>query len=108
VRILHQRVCQQDSAEDLLARALVRDWMSMADSLPVILDQVDALGERLRSASAAPAVLCHGDAHIANVLLDDHGRLWLLDWDEVILAPRERDLMFVIGGVLADAPVTAQ
>jgi spectinomycin phosphotransferase len=34
--------------------------------------------------------------------------LWLLDWDGVVVAPRERDLMFVVDGVLADAPVTAE
>jgi spectinomycin phosphotransferase len=34
--------------------------------------------------------------------------LWLLDCDGVVVAPRERDLMFVVDGVLADAPVTAE
>jgi spectinomycin phosphotransferase len=27
-------------------------------------------------------------------------RLWIVDWDEAVLAPKERDLMFVIGGGL--------
>lgn len=30
----------------------------------------------------------------------------LVDWDDAVLAPREVDLMFVTGGVLAFAPVT--
>ncbi len=33
------------------------------------------------------------------MLIDDAGALWLVDWDEVILAPKERDLMFVVGGI---------
>jgi spectinomycin phosphotransferase len=51
-------------------------------------------------------VLCHADLHTWNVLVDGDGRLWLVDWDEAILAPRERDLMFLVGGIvdLAQAP----
>jgi spectinomycin phosphotransferase len=37
------------------------------------------------------------------VLVDAKSRLWLLDWDEVMLAPRERDLMFATeGGISRD------
>lgn len=25
--------------------------------------------------------------------------MWIVDWDEVILAPKECDLMFVVGGI---------
>jgi spectinomycin phosphotransferase len=44
-------------------------------------------------------VLCHADLHTWNVLGDGDARLWLVDWDEAILAPRERDLIFVVGGI---------
>lgn len=33
------------------------------------------------------------------MLLDSDGLVWFVDWDEVTLAPRERDLMFVGGGI---------
>ena len=46
-----------------------------------------------------PLVLCHADLHAWNVLLDTDRQLWLVDWDETILAPKERDLMFVVGGI---------
>ena len=33
------------------------------------------------------------------MLVDARGRLHLLDWDTLLLAPRERDLMFIGAGV---------
>ena len=107
--VLDRRIRDQDnvgSAEDSLTAALIRDWMAAADSLALVLAQIDGLGGELR-AEAAATVVCHCDAHIGNVLISDDGEVWLLDWDEVVRAPRERDLMFVIDGVLGD-PVTAE
>ncbi|MCA9970979.1 MAG: aminoglycoside phosphotransferase family protein [Anaerolineales bacterium] len=40
-------------------------------------------------------VLCHGDIHGWNLLIDDDDALHIVDWDTLILAPKERDLMFV-------------
>ena len=44
-----------------------------------------------------PKVVCHADPHLGNVLVDQ--RLHLIDWDDVVLAPREQDLMFMLGGM---------
>ena len=44
-------------------------------------------------------VVCHADIHTHNVLLDGDGRLYIVDWDETLLAPKERDLMFVGAGI---------
>lgn len=44
-------------------------------------------------------VLCHSDIHGGNVLIDGNGALYIVDWDEPIMAPKERDLMFMGGGV---------
>jgi spectinomycin phosphotransferase len=49
-----------------------------------------------------PAVLCHADPHLGNVLApktgaDDDSSVWLVDWDDAVLATTELDLMFVLG-----------
>jgi spectinomycin phosphotransferase len=43
-------------------------------------------------------VLCHSDIHRGNLLLDVTGKLYVVDWDQPVYAPIERDLMFVSGG----------
>jgi Ser/Thr protein kinase RdoA (MazF antagonist) len=39
-----------------------------------------------------PFVLCHTDMGGDNLLVDEHGRLWVLDWDGATVAPPEHDL----------------
>ncbi|MGW6281098.1 phosphotransferase enzyme family protein [Kribbella sp. NPDC055071] len=51
-----------------------------------------------------PRVVCHGDPHLGNVLVAD--QLHLIDWDDVLLAPREQDLMFMLGGMGDVGPST--
>jgi len=48
------------------------------------------------------AVLCHSDIHGGNILIRTDGQppvLYIVDWDDPILAPKERDLMFIGGGI---------
>lgn len=94
---------------DALGRELVAFWHARHDLIRHVIDRAEALGDHLRQASL-PLALCHADLHTWNVLLDDADQIWIVDWDEVILAPKERDLMFVIGGIgrgLVDPQETA-
>jgi spectinomycin phosphotransferase len=43
-------------------------------------------------------ILCHSDVHGYNLLIDNNGALYIVDWDGLIFAPKERDLMFIGGG----------
>lgn len=78
--------------------ALAQHWQARQSVIGAVLQQAEELGQRL-AATAPPSLLCHADIHTNNVMLDETGRLWIVDWDETIVAPRERDLMFVIGGI---------
>ncbi|MGH8776647.1 MAG: phosphotransferase family protein [Jiangellaceae bacterium] len=75
--------------------------------MSILLEQADGLGRELGT-RPVPSVVCHGDPHLGNMLIGGDERVWLIDWDDAVLAPRERDLMFVLGGVLAFAPVSPQ
>lgn len=76
-------------------------WHIRQDEIRAIIDRADTLGEQLRR-SSLPSVLCHADLHTWNVLLDSAEQMWIVDWDEIVLAPKERDLMFLIGGIGRD------
>lgn len=57
--------------------------------------------ERLAHTLAArlpERVLCHSDIHPGNLFIDSSGTLFIVDWDYPVLAPKERDLMFIGGG----------
>ena len=45
-----------------------------------------------------PFVLCHTDIHGGNIMKDSREKLYLVDWENVILAPKEADLF-----IFADA-----
>ncbi|MGW4498815.1 phosphotransferase enzyme family protein [Micromonospora sp. NPDC004336] len=92
---------------DPLVGELARIWSGARGAVTTLIREVERPGAGPR-VPAGRAVVCHGDPHLGNLLLGPRGRVWLIDWDDAVLAPRECDLMFVIGGgVLAFAPVTA-
>jgi spectinomycin phosphotransferase len=49
-------------------------------------------------------VLCHSDAHPGNYLIAESGALYLVDWDNPIFAPKERDLMCFGSGMSGEQP----
>ena len=51
-----------------------------------------------------PDVICHGDLHPLNVLIDDCGATWLLDWTTATVAPKEMDIGLT-AGLLRCAPI---
>jgi spectinomycin phosphotransferase len=88
-------------------------WRESATALEALVRGADRLGDILdgqaRAGRPAPLVICHADPHQGNVVQAADGTVRLLDWDDAVLAPRERDLAFFLGGGLyAENPVTEQ
>ena len=94
---LEAALATADPADPVAGRLAVC-WRAERAVIDALVDRADRLGAAL-ARSPAPAVLCHADLHTWNVLVDETGQLWIGDWDEAVLAPRERDLMFVVGGI---------
>ena len=84
--------------DDAGPAAIAGFWRERRATITLLLARAGDLGQRLREAKP-PIVLCHADIHTNNVLVKGDEHIWITDWDETMLAPRERDLMFVIGGI---------
>ena len=65
--------------------------LSEASDLTDFMDGFDDLGHRARSLDQR-FVISHGDPNLDNVIVSPDGGLHLVDWGEVALGPRERDL----------------
>jgi spectinomycin phosphotransferase len=96
VRVLRRQV-EQNRYDDPIAANLAAFWRTKHDEIERIVERAEQLA-LLQNGAIALAV-CHSDLHGRNILVDRDGELTIVDWDEPILAPKERDLMFIGGGV---------
>ena len=76
-------------------QALWALWRTHRELLKRFYSFTRQLGQA--ASAAAPAFhLCHNDFHSDNVLLDQsNGDLIIIDWDNPMWGPRERDLLFI-------------
>ena len=81
---------------DALAAALLAVWWAQRTEISHALQRARELAAYGRQ-TAPPLVPCHADFHAWNVLIEPSGGMHVIDWDLALLAPRERDLMFVYG-----------
>ncbi|WP_162909837.1 phosphotransferase enzyme family protein [Aggregatilinea lenta] len=101
IRALHADIRDQ-TASNPFERELAAFWRAHYDEIGAIIERTTRLGEQLHD-KTLPLVPCHADIHLANVLIDAQEQVFIVDWDEAVLAPRERDLMFVtVGGFVAE------
>ncbi len=75
-------------------RTLRASWMAHQSTIHTVITSLEKLAEELQSRTL-PYVICHADLHPANLLHDSLGHMFVIDWDEVMLAPKERDFLFV-------------
>jgi spectinomycin phosphotransferase len=95
-----QDLADREHFSNPIATTLAEFWRENRNRIDALIDRAESLGRSLQSRSFE-MVLCHSDIHAANILVADDGRIWLVDWDEPIIAPRERDLQFIVGSHIA-------
>ncbi|MEN5069466.1 aminoglycoside phosphotransferase family protein [Stenotrophomonas sp. TWI1183] len=93
-----QRADARIPVRDALGEEYLALWCRHRQRIEAIWQRCGAL--RARIGDGRPRrVLCHADLHAGNVLVGPDEGIHLIDWDEMVLAPRERDLMFIGAGI---------
>jgi spectinomycin phosphotransferase len=75
-------------------RALLAEWQAQQSTIHKGVASMERLARALQNQSG-PYVFCHADLHPHNLIRDDAGHVFVIDWDDVMLAPKERDFIFI-------------
>lgn len=99
VKMFLERV-ETDDFDDPVAKETA---VFMKSKHTAIVDLIDRAEQRARILQANPPefIVCHSDLHAGNILIGIDNGFYIVDWDEPILAPKERDLMYIGSGLLA-------
>ena len=97
VRSLQSQV-ENKTFDDPTAAKLAEFMKSKQTEISHLVERAEGLASELQS-KPLELVLCHTDIHGGNILISDKDELYIVDWDNPILAPKERDLMFIGGGI---------
>ena len=89
---------ESETFKDPLAVDLAKFLKSKRNETLELVERTERLAFLLQ-AQPPEFILCHGDIHGWNLLIDLNSALYMVDWDTLILAPKERDLMFVGSGL---------
>ena len=86
---------QKQAFDDPIQWQTAALWKQKHDIIHHSYQRLVALGKQLQ-AQEHQFMICHADIHQANIMIDGQGQIQIVDWDEVIIAPKERDLMFFV------------
>lgn len=95
-----QEKVESDTFEDPTAARLAEFMKSKRSEINHLVERAKGLASELQS-KPLELVLCHTDIHGGNILISDKDELHvvIVDWDNPLVASKERDLMFIGGGI---------
>jgi spectinomycin phosphotransferase len=91
-----QAQIEEIAFDDPTAAKLAAFMKARRGKINHLVARAEGLGFALHARSLE-LVLCHSDIHAGNLLVGANDALYIVDWDNPILAPKERDLM-IVGG----------
>lgn len=94
-KMLHEQVNTQNYG-DPYQKELATFWKGNNETIQTLIERTEMIGQHLQQMDLE-FVLCHADIHTANILITPNQDMFIVDWDDTLLAPKERDLMFVFG-----------
>jgi spectinomycin phosphotransferase len=97
VRSLDQQI-KAALVDDEITVQLITFILKNRAIIHALVERAEELAQKIKN-NSPHFVLCHSDIHAGNVLISANGIIYLVDWDEAMMAPKERDLMFIGGGV---------
>ena len=89
---------ESEPSGDMIAVSFLTFMKKHMASIYRLVDRAEQLAQMAQD-QPSQYVLCHSDLHGGNILIDENDAIYIVDWDDPILAPKERDLMFIGGGV---------
>lgn len=89
---------QKEVYQEPIAAQMVTYLNSRRDEIFTLIERSEQLA-RIIQPHPPKFILCHADIHVGNLLIADTGAVYMVDWDTLIFAPKERDLMFIGGGL---------
>lgn len=98
VRSIYVHIDTKQIVTDEIALKLLTFMKEHRETIQHLVNHAEQLAQKIQQQSPA-FVLCHSDIHGGNVLIANDGEIYIVDWDQPIMAPKERDLMFIGAGV---------
>ena len=93
-----QLFIENKSFDDPTAAKLAEFIKSRRNEINHLIKRTEEIAAELQS-QPLEFVLCHTDIHGGNILISNTEELYIVDWDNPLLAPKERDLMFIGSGI---------
>jgi len=93
-----QRQVENTTFSDVNAAMLADFIKSKRNVIDRLIKGTEELASQLQF-QHQELVLCHTDVHRANILITNKNEFYIVDWDAPLLASKERDLMFIGGGI---------
>ncbi|WP_148340558.1 aminoglycoside phosphotransferase family protein [Aquicella siphonis] len=97
VRSFYSKI-KPDATDDSITSEFKSFFKKNINIIHRLVDSAEELSKKIQP-DPDEYVLCHSDIHAGNVIIASDDSIYIIDWDEPMMAPKERDLMFIGGGV---------